>query len=122
MTRDPTDTTRPATNRETAGRDHDNHESRHRHKAGKTWWLWTELIRHAPPAWIAPVATLIAATAYQRGHAPLARVAAEHALVDDPAYTMAGFVLIGLNRRMHPATFTRLISDALASAYPSEGA
>jgi hypothetical protein len=46
--------------------------------------LWHDLIRLAPPGWVALVATLIATTAFQQGHRLQAWVAAMHARNDEP--------------------------------------
>jgi hypothetical protein len=76
------------------------------------WWLWTDLIRAAPPGWIAPVATLLAVTAYQRGDTVLAQLATEHALTADPAYSLAQLVDGMLAAHIHP----QLVRDALEYA------
>jgi hypothetical protein len=73
------------------------------------WWLWTDLIHAAPPGWIAPVATLIATTAYQRGNSVLAQLAAAHALTDDPGYRLARLVDGMVTAQIHPA----VVRDAL---------
>lgn len=76
------------------------------------WWLWTDLIRAAPPGWIAPVATVLATATYQRGNAVLARLAAEHALTDDPTYPLARLILGLADAHFHPDQ----LRDALAHA------
>ncbi len=76
------------------------------------WWLWTDLIRTAPPGWIAPVATVLATTTYQRGNAVLARLAAEHALTDDPTYPLARLVIGLADAHIHPDQ----LRDALTHA------
>ena len=73
------------------------------------WWLWTDLIRAAPPGWVAPVATLIAVTAYQRGNAILAQLAAGRALTDDPDYRLAQLVDGMAAAQIHP----QIVRDAL---------
>jgi hypothetical protein len=73
------------------------------------WWLWSDLIRAAPPGWIAPVATLIAVTAYQRGNSILAQLAAQHALIDDPDYQLALLVDGMVTAQIHP----QIVRDAL---------
>jgi hypothetical protein len=72
-------------------------------------WLWTDLIHAAPPGWVAPVATLLATTAYQRGNSILAQLAAAHALTDDPGYRLARLVDGMVTAQIHPA----LVRDAL---------
>ena len=71
------------------------------------WWLWTDLIRTAPPGWIAPVATVLATTTYLRGNAVMARLAAEHALTDDPTYALARLVIGLADAHIHPAQLRR---------------
>jgi hypothetical protein len=79
------------------------------------WWLWLELIRYAPPGWIAPVATLIASTAFQQGRTTQARIAAEHALADDPGYSMAGTLLGVINLAIPASAFTEQLTKAATS-------
>ena len=76
------------------------------------WWLWTDLIRLGPPGWVAPVATLIALTAYQRGDTVLAQLATDHALGADPGYSLAQLVDGMLAAHIHP----HLVRDALEYA------
>jgi hypothetical protein len=79
------------------------------------WWLWLELIRYAPPGWIAPVATLIASTAFQQGRTTQARIAAEHALADDPGYAMADALLEVINLAIPASVFTEQLTQAVTS-------
>lgn len=76
------------------------------------WWLWTDLIHTAPTGWIAPVAALLATTSYQRGNAVLARFAAEHALTDNPDYSLAQLVVGLADAHVHPSQ----LREALAAA------
>jgi hypothetical protein len=80
------------------------------------WWLWTDLIRTAPPGWIAPVATLLAVTAYQRGNSVLAQLAATHALADDPGYRLALLVDGMVTAQIHPAVVRDAIDYAVREA------
>jgi hypothetical protein len=70
------------------------------------WWLWTELIRHAPAGWVAPVATLIAVTAWQQGRPTQARMAAEHALKDTPGYPLADLLLALFQIEVRPRSLS----------------
>jgi hypothetical protein len=63
--------------------------------------LWTELTRLALPGLVAAPATLLALCAWQAGNGPLAQIALDRALNDDPRYPLA-----------------RLLRDALACAAP----
>lgn len=77
-----------------------------------SWWCWTALAPMAPPGWIAPVAALISVTAYQRGNTVLSRMAAEHALTDNPDYGLA-HLMAGINAALvHP----RLVRETLTHA------
>jgi hypothetical protein len=78
------------------------------------WWLWTTLIRYAPPTHLPPVTTLIATTAYQRGDTVLARMAAEHALTANPDYGLAQLMLGTVAAQIHPATIRDVFAGALA--------
>lgn len=77
------------------------------------WWLWTDLIRTAPTGWIAPAATLLATTTYQRGNAVLARFAAEHALRDNPDYALAQLVVGLTEAHVHPGQLRAALSVAV---------
>jgi hypothetical protein len=54
--------------------------------------LWRDLVRAAPPGWVAPAATLLALAAYRGGDGVLANLAIDRALDDDPRYPLAGLV------------------------------
>ena len=83
------------------------------------WRLWADLVHHAPATWVAPVATLIATTAFQQGHPDEAAIAAAHALKDDPAYTLARYVQRLLEHQIHPAEFSHVVAQALAGDAPA---
>ena len=51
--------------------------------------MWMHLLRSAPPGFIAPVACLAAAIAYEHGDGALARAALDRAFVDSPTYSLA---------------------------------
>jgi hypothetical protein len=51
--------------------------------------MWTDAVRHAPPGYVAAPASLLAFVAWQAGNGPLANVALDRALADDPGYVMA---------------------------------
>ena len=79
------------------------------------WWLWHDLLHAAPPGRIAPVATLIALLAYQRGDGVTADIATGHALADDPGYGLAQLLRESLHRALPPEAITAVITDALAN-------
>jgi hypothetical protein len=51
--------------------------------------MWMHLLRSAPPGFVAPVACLAAAIAYEHGDGALARAALDRAFVDSPTYSLA---------------------------------
>jgi hypothetical protein len=79
----------------------------------QTWALWLDLIRVAPPGWAAPLASLIALVAFQRGDGVIARVAVERALDDDPRYPLARLLDLALGAPITPQE----IRDTLARAH-----
>jgi Domain of unknown function (DUF4192) len=78
------------------------------------WWLWHDLIHAAPPGWVAPTATLIAAAAYQRGNSAITSIALERALADVPGYPLAQFLRASLDTAVRPEAIRALIAEALA--------
>jgi hypothetical protein len=77
------------------------------------WWLWTTLIRLTPPTHVAPVASLIATTAYQRGDAVLARLAADHALATTPGYGLAQLMKDVIVAHIHPQMVREVFACAI---------
>ncbi|MBT0774296.1 DUF4192 domain-containing protein [Kineosporia sp. J2-2] len=67
-----------------------------------TCWTWCSLLPYAPPAWVAPVATLAAFSAYQQGHSILARSALTRALHTDRRYTLAQLLGRAMELAMSP--------------------
>jgi hypothetical protein len=53
------------------------------------WLMWGHLIRIAPAGFVAPVACLVSALAYERGENETAFAALTRALDDDPKYALA---------------------------------
>ena len=51
--------------------------------------MWMHLLRSAPPGFVAPVACLAAAIAYEHGDGALARAALDRAFADLPTYSLA---------------------------------
>jgi hypothetical protein len=75
--------------------------------------LWLDLLPAAPAGWVAPVATLLAAAAYQRGNGALAVLALERALDDDPGYNLAHLLEQVTATGIPPHTFTAVLTQAL---------
>ena len=53
------------------------------------WAMWRDLLRIAPRGFVAPVASLFASMAYERGEGALAHKALDRALHDDDHYSLA---------------------------------
>ena len=50
------------------------------------WTMWKELLRIAPVGYVAPIASIFAAVAYESGQGALAHKALDRALIDNPGY------------------------------------
>ena len=53
------------------------------------WAMWKELLRIAPNGYVAPIASIFAAVAYESGQGALAHKALDRALIDNPGYSLA---------------------------------
>jgi hypothetical protein len=80
--------------------------------------LWLDLLPTAPPGWVAPAATLLALTAYQRGDGALSVLALDRALDDNPGYHLAALVDQFTTRGISPATVSAVLSQALMDRPP----
>lgn len=58
----------------------------------KHFQMWSALIELAPQGFIAPIATVIAAMAYESGDEVLAYTSLERAFADDGTYALAGLL------------------------------
>jgi hypothetical protein len=76
-------------------------------------WTWISLVPYAPDAWRAPVATLAAVAAHQRGDGLLARAAIDQALAADPGYQLAALFSRVLDLGLTP---TQVKENLLAPA------
>jgi len=74
--------------------------------------LWIELVQLAPTDRLAPVATLLAAAAYQTGDGALAGLALDRALAADPDYYLASLLMASLSAGVPP----QQLFDGLAAA------
>ncbi len=70
--------------------------------------LWTELTRRVEPGYLAAPASLLAFVALGAGNGPLARVAVERALADDPGYRLAGLVREALDAGLPPSVVAEM--------------
>jgi hypothetical protein len=69
-------------------------------------WRW--LMRIAPKGYVAPVATLFAAVAYERGDGALAQRALDRVEIDDPEYAMLGLFRQVFSRGWSPDNFAKM--------------
>lgn len=72
--------------------------------------LWTRLARVLPSPFRAEALTLLAMSAYLRGEGPVANIALEAALADNPQHRMAGMLDTALQSGMRPEQLRGLIA------------
>jgi hypothetical protein len=82
------------------------------------WWVWSTLLPYAPGSWAAPVATLLAVAAHQRGDGVLANAAVDRALTADPGYSLARLYRQILDAAIPPDEVRSIIGDALTELTP----
>ena len=75
------------------------------------WNLWRWLLRIAPTGYIAPIATLFAATSYEKGEGALAQRALDRAVSDDVDYPLAKLLRQVFNAGWPPETFATMRAD-----------
>jgi Domain of unknown function (DUF4192) len=75
--------------------------------------VWSTLLPYAPQERLAPVATLLAIIAHQRGDGVLAGAALDKALAADPRYSLAGLFQQILRAGITPTAVKALIRDAV---------
>jgi hypothetical protein len=91
------------------------HRSAHRR-------LWSDLVRHAQPGYVAAPASLLAFTAWQDGDGTLANIALDRALADNPDYSMARLLRSALNAGTPPsAAVLPMTPGQVAAAYADPG-
>jgi hypothetical protein len=73
--------------------------------------MWMHLLRSAPPGFIAPVACLAAALAYESGDGALARAALDRAFGDDPTYSLALLLKRVFSAGWPPESFAGMRSE-----------
>jgi len=81
---------------------------------GEAWQIqmWSDLVRRAEPAFTSPAATLLALSALQAGHGPLAGMAVGRALAADPRDRFAQLLDLAIAAGIDPGTVTALLSPA----------
>jgi hypothetical protein len=73
--------------------------------------MWRYLLRIAPEGFVAPVATLFAATSYERGEGALAHRALDRALADDPTYSLTALLRRVFSAGWPPESFAQMRTD-----------
>jgi hypothetical protein len=73
--------------------------------------MWLYLLRIAPPGFIAPVASLLAAVSYEQGEGALAHRSLDRALLDDPAYSLAALLRRVFSAGWPPESFAQMRKD-----------
>ena len=73
--------------------------------------MWMHLLRSAPPGFIAPVACLAAALAYESGDGALARAALDRSFADDPTYSLALLLKRVFSAGWPPESFAGMRSE-----------
>lgn len=85
------------------------------HEASAAEMLWTELARVLPQPYRSEALCLVGFSAFSRGEGPLAGVALEEALADDPAHRMAGLLDCALQNGVRPEDIRNLIQQHVSA-------
>jgi hypothetical protein len=84
----------------------------HNDESLNTYWaMWRDLLRIAPPKFVAPVASLFAAIAYENGEGALAHRALDRAIEDDPEYSLSRLLRRVFSSGWPPSGFAQLRSE-----------
>jgi hypothetical protein len=75
------------------------------------WSMWRDLLHIAPRGFVAPVASLYAALAYERGEGALAHKALDRALHDDDQYSLALLLRRVFTAGWPPHSFTAMRAE-----------
>ena len=75
------------------------------------WQMWRYLVRIAPVGFVAPVATLFAATSYERGDGALAQRALDRAFSDDAGYSLTALLRRVFSAGWPPESFAQMRKD-----------
>jgi len=75
------------------------------------WAMWRDLLRIAPPKFVAPVASLFASIAYENGEGALAHRALDRAIEDEPEYSLARLLRRVFSSGWPPSGFAQLRSE-----------
>ncbi|MEY4109510.1 MAG: hypothetical protein RJB35_824, partial [Actinomycetota bacterium] len=75
------------------------------------WQMWRDLLLIAPRGFVAPIASIFAALAYERGEGALAHKALDRALVDDERYSLALLLRRVFTAGWPPQSFTAMRAE-----------
>jgi len=75
------------------------------------WTMWRDLLRIAPPKFVAPVASLFAAIAYENGEGALAHRALDRAIEDDNEYSLSRLLRRVFSSGWPPSGFAQLRAE-----------
>jgi hypothetical protein len=73
--------------------------------------MWRELLRLAPVGYVAPIACIVAAMAYEGGDGALAQKALDRALEDDKSYPLAALLRRVFNAGWPPESFASMRAE-----------
>ncbi len=86
--------------------------------------MWRELLRLAPPGFVAPIACIVAAMAYEGGDGALAQKALDRAIGDDEKYPLAALLRRVFNAGWPPESFAQMRNElhpkVIASIFEDE--
>ena len=75
------------------------------------WRMWRDLLVIAPRGFVAPIASLYASMAYERGEGALAHKALDRALADDDQYSLAHLLRRVFTAGWPPESFTAMRAE-----------
>ena len=73
--------------------------------------MWRELLRLAPRGFVAPIACIVAAMAYESGDGALAQKALDRAIADDEHYPLAALLRRVFNAGWPPQSFAQMRAE-----------
>ena len=73
--------------------------------------MWRELLRLAPRGYVAPIACIVAAMAYENGDGALAQKALDRAFADDEQYPLASLLRRVFNAGWPPESFSQMRAE-----------
>jgi hypothetical protein len=73
--------------------------------------MWRELLRMAPRGFVAPIACIVAAMAYENGDGALAQKALDRAIADDEQYPLAALLRRVFNAGWPPQSFAQMRAE-----------